>query len=154
MQNEAPARPSKLPKPIAHHTSLVLYKLNTWLQTEMDKALEPSGIKMRHYSVLSVLAYKGPMSQQQVGEKLRIDRATIVAIIDDLERLGYLERRRSAEDRRRYDLMLTDAGQREVERAERDISRTEAALFSPLDAGERETLHRLLSALMVGGDPS
>ncbi len=34
MQNETLDRPSKLPTPIAHHTSLVLYKLNTWLQTE------------------------------------------------------------------------------------------------------------------------
>jgi len=106
-------------------------------------------MKTRHYSVLSVLSYKGPMSQQAVGLELRIDRTTMVAVMDDLERLGHLERRRNAGDRRMYDLTVTDAGREAVAQAEREVLEVEARLFAPLGEAERSSLHALLSRLTL-----
>jgi len=140
-------RPQALPESLEHHTTLLIYKLATFVQDELDRALEPSGMKTRHYSVLSVLSYKGPMSQQAVGLKLRIDRATMVAVVDDLERLGLCERRRNAEDRRLYDLTVTDAGRKAVGQAEKAVLEVEARLFEPLGEAERSSLHTLLSRL-------
>lgn len=149
MPRDLTARPTGMPTPIAHHTSLLIYKLAGWINTELDHVLEAGGLKTRHYSVLSVIQYKGPWSQQEVAQKLRIDKATMVAVVDELERLGLVERRRSQADRRHYQLSVTDAGARTIKKAEHAVAEMEAALFSPLAPPERQELQQLLSALFL-----
>jgi DNA-binding MarR family transcriptional regulator len=146
---EPAPRPTGLPKPIEHHTSIVLYKLAGWIQSELDRALEPIGLKSRQYSVLSVLTYLGPWSQLGVGQKLRIDRATMVGIIDDLERHGWVERQRNQEDRRNYDLKVTKAGHLAIRKAEAAVTEIENQLFAPLSATERAQMHDMISSLFV-----
>ena len=124
-----------------------MYKLSQFIQSELDRALEPSSIDTRRYSVLGVLAHMGPLSQQAVGAKLRIDRATMVGLLDDLERLGFLERRRNADDRRLYDLTITDAGRATVLKSENAVRNVETRMFAPLTATARKQLHSILSSL-------
>jgi DNA-binding MarR family transcriptional regulator len=68
----------------------------------------------------------------------------MVIVVDELERLGYAERRRSAADRRVQDIHLTRAGRSVLERvlevAESENERT----FEALDDDERGQLHDLL----------
>lgn len=51
------------------------------------------------------------VSQTGIGNALRMDRATTMAIIDRLENRGVVIRRRSTVDRRRHELYLTPEGQ-------------------------------------------
>jgi DNA-binding MarR family transcriptional regulator len=68
----------------------------------------------------------------------------MVGVLDDLERLGLAERRRSAADRRVQAIHLTARGRaalaRVLELAERENDRT----FGVLEESEREQLHELL----------
>jgi DNA-binding MarR family transcriptional regulator len=62
-----------------------------------------------------VLCEQNPgMAQFQIAAALDIDKASVVAIVDRLEELGWLLRRRSNHDRRRYGLYLTQEGARQV----------------------------------------
>jgi DNA-binding MarR family transcriptional regulator len=63
-----------------------------------------------------VLCEQNPgMAQFQLAATLDIDKASVVAIVDRLEELGWLLRRRSSHDRRRHGLYLTPEGAREVQ---------------------------------------
>ena len=42
-----------------------------------------------------VLAEEGPDPQQTVGERIEIDKSTMVVVVDELEELGLVERRRN-----------------------------------------------------------
>src|SRR3977135_3284996 len=53
-----------------------------------EEALQAFGVKPRHYGVLEAVSDAGPRSQQQIGHLLQIDRTTMAAVADDLERLG------------------------------------------------------------------
>lgn len=141
-------RPPGLPAPVAHHTGFVLYKVAHFLQEALDHALEPWGLRTRHYTVLAMLANLGSMSQQAIGRKSRIDRATMVKVVDDLERLGLVERRRNADDRRFYDLTLTAEGLAQLAAAEEAVEEMEAIALSPLSAEQQGQLHGLLSSLL------
>ena len=62
-------------------------------QEVADRALEPLGLNVKHFGVMTFLRHetepdpeRGSLSQQAIGERLRIDRTTMVALIDDLER--------------------------------------------------------------------
>ena len=73
----------------------------------------------------------------------------MVAVVDELERVGLVERQRSQEDRRHYHLSVTKAGERMIREAEQAVKKLEEALFSPLNPAQQQELHYLLSALFV-----
>ena len=51
-------------------------------------ALAPSDLDGRELAVLAVLAAEYPLSQLEAAGRLGIDRTTMVALVDDLERKG------------------------------------------------------------------
>ena len=72
--------------------------------------MRPLGIGRRHFSVLAVLGEGKPLSQVEMGERLGIDRNTMVILLDDLEEKSLVVRRRDPSDRRAYLVSLTEAG--------------------------------------------
>jgi DNA-binding MarR family transcriptional regulator len=124
-------------------------------QEVADSALEPLGLTVKHFGVMTFLRYetesdreRGSLSQQAIGERLRIDRTTMVSLIDDLERDGYVKRERNPDDRRAYVVTLTAAGRRAQARAEEAVDAHALHFFGRLSEAEREELNRLLAQLI------
>jgi DNA-binding MarR family transcriptional regulator len=113
----------------------------------VERALEPLQLKARHYGVLVALDELGPRSQHELGQVLRIDRTTMVAIVDHLERLGFVARRPQPDDRRSYQVQLTTAGSAALARARGAVAAADASLVERLSAPERLRLVRLLRKL-------
>ena len=109
-----------------------------------EHGLAADGLRGRHISVLAVVDAEGAMSQRALGRRLRIDKSPLVGVIDELERGGYAERRRSARDRRVQEIHLTEAGQKVLRRAEKLADRENERAFAVLDAAEREQLQAML----------
>ena len=112
----------------------------------------PDGPHPRLFAVLSALAEAGPLSQQRLAERLRVNRTSMVAAADELERAGYVERRRDPADRRAYALHVTDAGVVTLATRAGEIADADAELTSALSARERARLNDLLRQL-VTSDP-
>lgn len=113
-----------------------------------ERGLAAEGIRSAHAQVLVVIDAEGPMSQRALGGRLRIDKSPMVGLIDDLERLGLAERRRSTSDRRVQAIHLTPKGERVLRErviplADEENDRT----FGALDSDERALLHSLLLRL-------
>jgi DNA-binding MarR family transcriptional regulator len=72
----------------------------------------------------------------------------MVGIVDDLERLGLVMRRRLPSDRRAYALELTPAGGTMLARGREMIAAAEARALAALSASERRQLHDLLERLV------
>lgn len=106
-----------MPEVLARRTAFLLSKVGQLSREEFDRAVRPTGLRSRHYGVLAVLYDEGSHAQRDLGDKLAIDRSTMVSVVDELEGMGFAERRRNREDRRRYELTLTDAGKRALSAA-------------------------------------
>lgn len=145
----APDRPAPLAPEVRHHDSLLMFKMTAWIQACVDSALEPAHFKNRHYKVMSAVRYQGFSSQQAVAEKLFIDRATMVKIVDDLETDGLITRERDPLDRRHYRITVTSAGVEWITGAEVALAAVEDSVFRPLSAKERAQFHRSLSSLFA-----
>jgi DNA-binding MarR family transcriptional regulator len=103
------------------------------------RALEPFGITGRECAVLLVIDDRIPLSQQDVAQQLGVDRTTMVAILDELETKGLVERRQDAEDRRRNVVALTTRGAAVLQKgtsASKDAEREFFASLSPIEAAE------------------
>jgi DNA-binding MarR family transcriptional regulator len=148
--------PPPLPPPLQHRLGAALTWAAQNAQEMADSALKPLGLNVRHFGVMTLLrnqkdADGDSASQQAIGERLRIDRTTMVALIDDLERAGYVKRDRNPDDRRAYVITLTAAGRKAQARAEKAVDSDAEHFFARLSEPERQQLHGLLRRL--NGEP-
>jgi DNA-binding MarR family transcriptional regulator len=107
-----------------------------------------------HYGALAVIDAAGPISQQELGEYVRKDRTTIVALVDDLEDAGLVERRRNPTDRRAYALELTGEGREWLAAAGPALTAAEDRLLGDLDDEERQRLLETLQRILFSAGPA
>lgn len=146
------------PRGLLRWPSYAVGQLHRAARARVDAALGEKGLSARGYGVLVCLDECGELSQQQVGDRVAIDRSDLVKLIDRLEALGQVQRRPDLADRRRHALSLTAEGIRALREADQILERLTAEIFATLSARERQTLHRLtLKALgqpAAGSEPA
>ena len=129
-------------------TSLV--RVNQLLLERIDAVLRPLGLSFARYEVLRLLAFVaeggGEMPMARLGSLLQVHPTSVTSAVDRLVRQGYVERVRSATDRRVVLTSLTDAGRAVVEEATEGLNR--AVFERPgLSSGQVRELTALLGAL-------
>jgi len=123
-------------------TVVMVMRLATAIKKRSTEEL--MGIKLRQLMLLSYLRHGAPALQQQLCEALSLDANNCVLLLNELEDMGYVERRRDPADRRRHVVDLTDEGRVALERAERAQESIGDQLFAALSEDERATLRSLL----------
>lgn len=91
-------------------------------------------LTQKQVSVLWLVDDHPGIAQIDVGQRLQMDRATTMTIVNRLQERGYLRRERSAVDGRKQALFLTKSGERALFKAKACIGEHEAWLkgrFSP-----------------------
>lgn len=130
----------------------VLGRVAHVLSLRFDRELEPFGVRALHLCLLKAVRAYGPLPQQRLAEFLGADRATVAALVDDLEALGLAERHPVQGDRRTKEVKLTEAGFRLHERAGAAAGDQERRAFAALNVAERDQLRQLL--LRLAPDPA
>jgi DNA-binding MarR family transcriptional regulator len=108
------------------------------------------GMNLRNMVVLAYLRDHPGASQQVMTEQLSMDSNTGVLVLNDLEDLDYVERRRDPTDRRRHIVDITDAGLEALERAEVAQGSIEDEILGGLSVSERAEFRRLLVKALEG----
>src|SRR5882724_4008035 len=153
MSADADTTTTPIPDSLADQLGYLLAKAHYRVHVSANEALEPLGLTVKHYGLLTLLVHEAPIPQGRLGEVMRIDRTTMVALIDDLERAGHVDRTRNPEDRRAYALVSTATGKRVQRSAATLMKRIQNEALSPLATGERSELRRMLRAIIEGGTP-
>ncbi|GLZ06609.1 MarR family transcriptional regulator [Actinomadura sp. NBRC 104412] len=118
----------------------------------LNKALAPYGIDGRELGVLLVLAGHEPGSQQQVAQRLGVDRTTMVALLDTLEDKGLVSRHPHANDRRRNVVELTETGKKTVRQAIEASDKAEREFLAPLSPQDAERFRDALQTVVTRRD--
>jgi DNA-binding MarR family transcriptional regulator len=98
--------------------------------------------------VLRVIAGGEARSQQEAAAVLGVDRTSMVALLDALERRGIVARKPSERDRRRNVVELTRDGQSLFQRAEQRSTEAEHAFTAALGDAGGAGLRRALQAVL------
>jgi DNA-binding MarR family transcriptional regulator len=112
------------------------------------------GIHLRLLMALSYVRDHDGAPQQELADALCMDANNVVLLLNELEDLGYVTRRRDPNDRRRHLVDLTAGGRGALERAEHAQEQIEDDVLQALDAEERVTLWRLLTRALYGVEPA
>jgi DNA-binding MarR family transcriptional regulator len=136
--------PAELP---ADSVGFLLSKVGFDAARRFRARLAPLGLEPRQFALLRYVAAAEGQSQQALGAALEIPASRMVALIDDLEERGLVERRRNPADRRARALHLTSAGRRLLGKAIEVAIAHERELLSGLSKDERRQLGKLLRRL-------
>lgn len=132
-------------------TGYLLYRLGLRSGQLFNAFLQESGVRLRHYAVLRFLATSEGSLQRELSARLGYDPSAIVGLVDDLEKLGFAERRPAPDDRRSRIVALTPDGRAFLRGTDEAGLRVTNDLLEPLDPADRETLHTLLRRIAQDG---
>jgi MarR family transcriptional regulator, lower aerobic nicotinate degradation pathway regulator len=134
----------ELPDTLMRWPGFVLAMLAETGSVYFNEALAPLGIRRNHLHVLILVAEHQPVQQVELGRLLVLSPATITHVVNDLEELGALERRRDPGDKRAHHLHLTERGTAMIREAEAISHQATESVFAVLSRAERKALHGML----------
>lgn len=118
---------------------------------DFQQTLAGTDIRQVPFAILSVIGNHPGIKQGLVGRRLGIQRANMVALINELAARNLVERRTAAEDRRAVELTLTKDGVAMLELCKDRILQHEEAMLADLSGDERAMLTKLLAKIEARG---
>lgn len=150
---QPPRYPNRVAKELVERSGFLLARLGTEMKGKAMQMAEDAGFELYDYGLLALLAEGSRETQATIADALSLDPSRLVAVLDNLERRGAIDRRRDPLDRRRHVVSITAAGKKELTRLRELFRRLEDEFLCALDDDERRTLHHLLLRLAEANDP-
>jgi DNA-binding MarR family transcriptional regulator len=132
------------------HVGYFARRFQVWIFQDLLKALASADIRISHYSVLVIIKANPGLAQSEIADAVGIEPARLVRILDELERRGWIERMRSASDRRSHALFLTTDGQKAFERIKRLARQHEDTVIAKVGAAKYKSLLKILKEIGNG----
>jgi len=118
------------------------------VETQFESALEPLGLSLAKFGVLSKLAASGePLPLRTLAERCACVRSNITQLVDRLEVEKLVRRSDDPNDRRSILAELTAEGRKRQAAGLRALEEAERALVARLPGEQRESFLELLQCL-------
>lgn len=131
----------------ALNTYIKLMRAAESVTARLNPRIASYGLTVSQFGVLEALYHLGPLCQHELAKKLLKSSGNITLVIDNLEKRGFVRRRRERVDRRLVRVRLTPRGRRLIQ----DIFPGHVAAIvremSALTSREQDTLARLCRKL-------
>ena len=137
-----------------HELFMDLVRVAGLLQPELEvlprtrEELPGYAVSMSQAYAIHELDQGEPLSQQELAQRLLLEKSTVSRMVADLEHKGLVERERDPENRRTYRLRLTDDGRAFHARVAADYGARYRQWTAALTPAERQALLIGLPALI------
>lgn len=139
------------PEPLLESLGFLITRAHARMHRSFTEILEPFGIMPAHFGLLTTLVELGPSPQAEIGRQLGVSGASIVQLVDGLEAVGLVERRRLESDRRTQVVHLLPRAREVRDRAEKLAMTDVRKRLGSLDAQQTDELVALLRRFVTGG---
>lgn len=126
-----------------------LLLINKLLQKELEEGLQPQGLSATQAKAICTLSRLGPMNQRQLAGQIQVEPASLVRVIDLMEKSGLLTREKSPGDRRAHLIKLTPKGTKLEPTMWENLKRVDKKLTKKLKPEEKKNLENGLNAMMA-----
>src|SRR5580658_9929160 len=124
----------------------------SWRQA-VDRRLKYLGVSQASWMTIAVASKaRTPLSQSELADRLGVEGATMVAMVDRLAKAGFVVRQTSKSDRRVKRVILTESGQRLYDTVRAVADGVRKQLLSHIGSNDLalatellETLHEVLT---------
>jgi DNA-binding MarR family transcriptional regulator len=126
------------------HPAFLLSQLGAHAAAQFAERLSVLELSPADTGILRLLHTAAGISQQELSARLRIHPSRLVAILDNLEKRGLIERKPNPDDRRLYSLHLAKDGGEILQQIGKVAREHQDALLSALNSEERAKLAEML----------
>jgi DNA-binding MarR family transcriptional regulator len=127
------------------HAGYAVRRFQIWIFQDFIRTLAAADIRPTQYSVLTVIGANPGLSQMAVAQRLGIERARLVHLLDSLEDRKLVKRVRSKTDRRSHALHLTAQGETSLRQFKLLAAEHERHVAEKIGKANRAQLLRILS---------
>src|SRR5215475_1995457 len=128
-------------------TAFLLAQIGAHAATQFGEKLKGLRLIRPHAGILRLIGLTPGLSQQELARRLAILPSQLVALLDELQERGLIERRQDAKDRRTYALHLTRSGRDVAEQIGRIAREHDDVICAALDIHQRQQLNALLGRI-------
>jgi DNA-binding MarR family transcriptional regulator len=131
----------------------IFYQLNKANQAGarfLSERLAPSGVTAVQGVALNFLFEGDEITSRQLGERTKLDSATLTGLLDRLEAMGLVERRPNPADRRAILICLTKKGKKIASEVHETIQTANHELLSGFGVQEERGLKAMLKRIHDG----
>jgi MarR family transcriptional regulator, transcriptional regulator for hemolysin len=119
----------------------------SWRQA-VDRRLKNLGVSQASWMTIAVAAKAAsPLSQSELADRLAVEGATMVAMIDRLVSAGFVVRELSETDRRIKRVVLTEAGHRLYDAVKSEATAVRKELLAQVDPKDLAIATAVLESL-------
>ena len=139
-------RPAETPSTSFDSLGPLIHGVAKAWREELDRRLRPLGLTRVQWQALLVISRAAQgLTQRELADRLDIGAPATVALIDRMEREGFVERTPVPGDRRRNAVRATAASRKLFARIEATAGALRREILSGMTAAELFTLHALLT---------
>jgi MarR family transcriptional regulator for hemolysin len=119
----------------------------SWRQA-VDRRLKYLGVSQASWMTIAIAAKaRWPLSQSELADRLAVEGATMVAMVDRLVKAGLVVREASSTDRRVKRVVLTSAGVRIYEKVKTEAAALRHELLAKIEPQKLLAATEILEAL-------
>ena len=137
---------------IQRSTGYWVTRLARSMEREFRKSLEPLGITRGAYAALSAIHHDKKTTPAEITAFLGLDGAAVTRHLDRVEKLGMIERKQNASDRRSWVINLTADGRRVVDHGVNGSKATNEKFTAGLTADEVDCFQTAIRAMLAKSD--
>ena len=141
-------------RPIRENVGFTLAKVCKGHRGSVGAGLAPLGLHVGQEMVLAELWAEDGLRGVELAARLGVEPPTVTKMLRRLEGCGLVTRRQDPDDARSFRVRLTDEGRSFEGPVCRLWEDVEERAFKGMSAGERRTLHRLLTKVRANVDPA
>ncbi len=104
--------------------------------TYINRNFREEGLNYSHVPLLVAIYLNSDISQEKIAKNLKIDKGSVAKGFRKLEEKGYLVRNRDENDRRKYNIVLTESGKEIIEKAAKVNNVWESTVLKDFDSEE------------------
>ena len=128
-------------------TYVKLMRATESITARVHRNLSSAGLTVSQFVVIEALYHLGPLSQNEIGQKILRSSGNMTMVIDNLEKRQLVKRQRNHADRRSFIIHLTDTGQKLISNIFPSHAKLIANEMKILTAKEQQILGNLCKKL-------
>lgn len=106
----------------------------------LSSELNKEKLSFPQFFLLAYLSSEEFLAMSDIAHKMGHSTAAATGLVDRLEKLGFVERKQAADDRRKIMVRITDGGINMVARMRKEIAKNISSVMAEMDAEEAETV--------------
>lgn len=131
------------------NTFIKLMRATESINNRLNRHLADADLTVSQFGTLEALFHLGPLNQRAIGEKILKSGGNITMVVDNLEKCGYVKRKKDPNDRRAVLIHLTKEGEKFIkEFFPKHLERIQKE-FEVLSEEEKKTLADICKKLGI-----